>query len=80
MADRNKPGQCAPVIICPECTEEVRNIPPTDWSPSYQRPDYSHQDGSALCLTYGDIPGQSTGGIQTLRPVVFVPLGALTSA
>lgn len=80
MRDRTKHGQCASAMICPGCTEEVRNIPPTDWSPGYQTPDYSHRDGSALCPTFGSVSEQRTGGIQTSQPVVFVPLTATTSA
>ncbi|OLT24914.1 hypothetical protein BJF83_23595 [Nocardiopsis sp. CNR-923] len=66
--------------ICPECLEGVRDLAPTDWAPSWNRPDYSHRDGSTLCITYGDLPGQTKSGAQPVRPVVFVPLQEFTSA
>lgn len=79
MRDRTKTRQCAPVVICPNCTEEVRNIPPTSRGPAWNRPEYSHQDGTELCPDYGNSPNGEMG-CRPLEPVVFVPLEALTSA
>ncbi|MCY9785172.1 hypothetical protein KIK06_14905 [Nocardiopsis sp. EMB25] len=80
MTKRTTPRVFGSLMTCPECLERVRNLPPTDWAPSWNRPDYSHRDGSTLCATYGDLPGQTKSGAQTVRPVVFVPLKEFTSA
>ncbi|PDP86479.1 hypothetical protein CQJ94_16615 [Glycomyces fuscus] len=77
MPDRTKTRQCAPVMICPDCTEEARNIAPTAWALAWNRPDYSHRDGTELCPDYGTSP-DSEKGRRPLQPVVFVPLEALT--
>ncbi|WP_159944930.1 hypothetical protein [Nocardiopsis sp. FR6] len=80
MCEDTELGPRATVLICPDCTEEVRSIAPTSWAPSWQRPDYSHQDGTELCPDYSNDPGRNTGRRRPSRPVAFVPLAALTPA
>ena len=53
---------------CPECGEPAANRSPTDLVPwqahGMPRPEWSHNDGSALC----PVPGPS-GGYQPAQPV-----------
>lgn len=79
MSDRTKTRQCSPVMICPDCTEEVRNTAPIGWRLSWNRPDYSHQDGTELCPDYSTSPNDPEVR-RPLQPVVFVPLAALRPA
>lgn len=65
---------CGAKLICPECQEPVRNLPPTDTSPRFDRPDFSHHDGSSLCPMFGD---GSPGEFRPARPVAFLPARAL---
>lgn len=64
---------CGAILICPECGEEVRNIPPADMAPGYASPDFSHQDTSTLCPDYNN-----GGGRRPASPVAFLPTTVLT--
>ncbi|MEV2279475.1 hypothetical protein AB0I72_28245 [Nocardiopsis sp. NPDC049922] len=80
MTNRPTPGVFGSDMICPECLEGVRDLPPTDWGPSWTRPDYSHQDGTELCPDWSNYSGSNKGGLKPRRPVVLVPLKEFTSA
>ncbi len=43
-------------LICPVCVEPVRPEPPAYWvvADGLPVPQFSHEDGSALCKTTGD--------------------------
>ncbi|MFC6002105.1 hypothetical protein ACFPZ0_11300 [Streptomonospora nanhaiensis] len=36
-------------LYCPECGEEVANVPPRVWNTGSPRPEHSHLDGEPLC-------------------------------
>ena len=78
MSEKNRPTQCGVTLICPECQEEARNLPPTDMPLGFARPDYSHRDGSTLCPVSGDRPGDHLSWRKPAEPVTFLPVTVLT--
>ncbi|WP_433615324.1 hypothetical protein ACQP2P_11240 [Dactylosporangium sp. CA-139114] len=55
-----------PGLVCPECGEPARAVPPTEWplDGSAARPGHSHHDGTPLC----PVPAHP-GGSQPAEPV-----------
>lgn len=75
MPEETRVHLCGATLICPDCQEPVRNLPPTDLPPGrFDRTDYSHHDGSSLCPMFGD---GSPRELQPARPVAFLPARAL---
>ena len=69
---------CGAELICPECQEPVRDLPPTDIQPGrFDRPEVSHHDESTLCPVFGNDPGSNRGGERPARPVAFLPARVL---
>ncbi|MDE3721451.1 hypothetical protein PWG71_08620 [Nocardiopsis sp. N85] len=78
MPEETRPHLCGATLVCPECGEEVRKLPPTDMAPGYARPDYSHHDGSTLCPVLGYQTGGYLGGRKPAEPVAFLQVTVLT--
>lgn len=77
MPEETRVHLCGADLICPECGEGVRNLPPTDMPPGQARPDFSHHDGSTLCPVFS--PGSAThlSGDKPAEPVAFLPITVL---
>ncbi|GAB3750152.1 hypothetical protein [Nocardiopsis nanhaiensis] len=78
MSETARPHLCGATLLCPECLEQVRNLPPTDSARRYDTPDFSHLDGSTLCPVSGNDPGSHRGGRRPADPVAFLPSTVLT--
>ncbi|CAL9330925.1 hypothetical protein SUDANB121_00080 [Nocardiopsis dassonvillei] len=72
MSEKNRPTQCGVTLICPECQEEVRNLPPTDMPPGFARPEHSHHDGSTLCPVFGYQPRDHLSSRKPAEAVAFL--------
>ncbi|MFV2198843.1 hypothetical protein [Nocardiopsis sp. LOL_012] len=77
---RHKPHEFGEDLMCPDCGEEARHIPPLNQPPGWARPCHSHRDGSALCPGWREEPGTGRSEFGPLRPTVFVPLAQVTTA
>ena len=78
MSETTMPHLCGATLLCPECLEQVRNLPPTDSTRRYDIPDFSHLDGSTLCPDFGNDLGSHRGGCKAAEPVAFLPSTVLT--
>ncbi|GAA1115357.1 hypothetical protein NE857_26090 [Nocardiopsis exhalans] len=77
MTEKTRVHLCGATLICPECAEGVRNLPPTDMAPGYARPDFSHHDGSTLCPVFSHGFASHLSGRMPAAPVAFLPVTAV---
>ncbi len=71
-------------LVCPECGEPARKVPPHEWPLAgwAPRPRFSHHDGTPLCPVVGPdgyTPAEPTGPTDTDTPDPMTATGG-TSA
>ena len=71
-------------LVCPECGEPARAVPPHEWPLAgwAPRPRFSHHDGTPLCPVVGPdgyTPAETTGPADTDTPDPMTATGS-TSA